>query len=138
MQPSEHAMRLQSLFTAMHLPFLSRYEAPYAIRTHACSAVPCYHDPIATRLHFTITRLMWPFKKRTDGDLTKGEFIAIIIAVIALMFAIGTARWSWLLLDEQIQIRKDFMELKNQMDQTNINVDAWLDKIASDNASTTQ
>jgi hypothetical protein len=70
---------------------------------------------------------MWPFKKSSGAtELSKGEFTAILIAVLALMFAIGTARWSWLILDEQVALRKDFMKLRNEMDQTNINVDAWL------------
>ncbi|MEY4723413.1 MAG: hypothetical protein RLZZ324_926 [Candidatus Parcubacteria bacterium] len=76
---------------------------------------------------------MWPFKKRSTLNAAKnlpGPVIAaILVSVVSLCVAAGVARWSWLLLDEQVQLRKDFVELKNHTDQTDIQYEAWLAKL---------
>jgi hypothetical protein len=78
---------------------------------------------------------MWPFKKRTDVLKKQLEPVAawaIVLSVVALAAALGVARWSWLMLDEQISLRKEFVELKNEQVQTNIQYEYWLGKIRAE------
>jgi len=83
---------------------------------------------------------MWPFKKKILTPEEEPERMpyataaAIIIAVIALALAAGVCRWSWLLMDEQIQLRKDFMQLKNSQDQSNIQYEFWSKEIQKERA----
>lgn len=54
---------------------------------------------------------------------------AIIISAVSLAFAIGVARWSWLILDEQLVLRREFMDLKLSQEQLNIQFDFWSTQI---------
>jgi len=64
-----------------------------------------------------------------DKNISGPVMSAIVISVISLALSAGVMRWSWLLLDEQIRLRQDFMRLKNQQDQVNIQYEAWLKKV---------
>ncbi len=54
---------------------------------------------------------------------------AIIISAVSLAASLGTARWAWLLLDEQIKIRKEFMEIRNDQKQTTQQYEFWLKRL---------
>lgn len=69
-------------------------------------------------------------------DLPQPVVAALIVSVVALTISIGVARWSWLLLDEQITMRKDFMELRNEQTQTNQQYEYWLGKLQAERAAT--
>lgn len=74
---------------------------------------------------------MWPFKKKDpmSQDIPMAAAAAIIISAVSLAASLGTARWSWLLLDEQIKMRKEFMELKNDQEQTKLQYEFWLKRL---------
>lgn len=76
---------------------------------------------------------MWHFKKpaflNRGTDLSKPVAASLILSVISLAASIGVAHWSWLLLDEQISLRKDFMELRNEQTQSNQQYEYWLGKL---------
>ena len=74
---------------------------------------------------------MWKFWKCKEGAgaISGAVMAAIVISTISLVLAAGVARWSWLMLDEQIQLRKDFEKLKNDQAQTQIQYEFWLQKL---------
>jgi hypothetical protein len=72
---------------------------------------------------------MWPFKKKDSQDIPLAAAAAIIISAVSLAASLGTARWSWLLLDEQIKLRKEFMEVKNDQEQTTQQYEFWLKRL---------
>jgi hypothetical protein len=69
-------------------------------------------------------------------EIPKPMVAAVIISVVALAAALGTARWSWLLLDEQIKLREEFMQLRNTQEQTAIQYEFWLEKLQAERAAT--
>ncbi|MBU0625429.1 hypothetical protein KKF05_03740 [Patescibacteria group bacterium] len=74
---------------------------------------------------------MWPFHKK-DGHQIKFSnpvVVAIVLAVISLAISAGVARWSWLILDEQIQLRNEVEELKARQDQVGIQYEFWLNEL---------
>ena len=87
---------------------------------------------------------MWPFKKKSilgaavvlgqeKVKLSYGSAAAIIISIIGLCVSAGVFRWSWLILDEQITLRKEFMELKNGQEQLQLQADFWLGQLQKKN-----
>lgn len=66
--------------------------------------------------------------KPLDGPVA----VAIVISVIALALAIGAARWSWLVLDEQVKIRREFVELKGREEQVNLQYEFWLNRLQAE------
>ena len=72
---------------------------------------------------------MFPFFKKNEEKIPTSTVAAILVACLSLILSFGVIRWSWLLLDEQIQLRKDFMELKEEQAQVNIQYEFWLKKI---------
>ncbi len=60
--------------------------------------------------------------------------VALFIAIIALALVAGVARWSWLLMDEQLQLRRDFTDLKSAQDQLNIQFEFWSDQLQKERA----
>lgn len=70
---------------------------------------------------------MLPFFQKGVSDKTIPGWTAaaIIISAVSLAFAIGVARWSWLILDEQLVLRREFMDLKLSQEQLNIQFDFW-------------
>lgn len=65
------------------------------------------------------------FKRKSAKEVSLEMIIAILCSVLALVISVGTVRWSWLLLNEQIQIRKDFMKMQNDVVQMQMTFDAW-------------
>jgi hypothetical protein len=55
--------------------------------------------------------------------------IAIFIAVASLALSLGIMRWSVLILEEQLQLRTEFEQLKNQQNQVNLQYELWLDRL---------
>ncbi len=75
---------------------------------------------------------MWPFDKNNDEyrvSFSNSAMIAIVVAVISITISIGVARWSWLILDEQVQLRKEFEELRARQDQVGIQYEFWLNQL---------
>lgn len=74
---------------------------------------------------------MWPFKKKDElsKDIPMAAAAAIIISAVSLAASLGTARWAWLLLDEQIKLRQEFMEIKNDQEQTGQQYEFWLKRL---------
>lgn len=76
---------------------------------------------------------MFPFKKKEDrGNISATNAIAILLATLALAVALGAARWSWYMIDELVQLRQDFNDLKNQQDQLKIQFDFWDQKVSAE------
>jgi hypothetical protein len=65
------------------------------------------------------------WKKRDRTKIPAATAAAVIMSAAALAFSIGVARWSWLILDEQIRLREDFTELKNDFAQMEIEFGVW-------------
>jgi hypothetical protein len=79
---------------------------------------------------------MWPFKKKVPPSLEVSPMVAaaLIVSAFAVALAAGALRWSWLLLDEQLRIRKDFMDLRNEQVQTGQQYEYWLGKLQAERA----
>ena len=83
---------------------------------------------------------MWnPFKpaSKLRKDVSAPTAIAIILATIALFTAYGSWRSSWVLLDEQLRLRKDFSALRNDQVQTGIQYEYWLGKLKAERVAAT-
>ena len=74
------------------------------------------------------------FFRRKEGrtEIPTATVAAVLIAVVALAVSIGVARWSWLILDEQIKLRQDFIDLKTSQEQLNTQFDFWDKKVESE------
>jgi hypothetical protein len=79
---------------------------------------------------------MWPFSKKPASSLDVHPLVAaaLIVSALALFVSCGVMRWSWLLLDEQIRIRIEVMDLKNDQEQTKIQYEYWLNKLQAERA----
>lgn len=78
---------------------------------------------------------MFPFKKKENhNDISAPTAVAILLSTVALAVALGAARWSWYMIDELVQIRQDFNDLKNQQDQLKIQFDFWDQKVSAERA----
>lgn len=82
--------------------------------------------------------MRFPFFKKSDlnVDLPKPLAAAVVISVVSLAVSLGIARWSWLLLDEQIELRNEFMLLQNSQEQTRQQYEYWLSKLQEERAAT--
>jgi hypothetical protein len=80
---------------------------------------------------------MWPFKKKSPSpaDLPAPMVAAVLVSVFALAVSLGVARWSWLLLDEQIRMRKEFKQMRSDLEQTNTQYEYWLGKVQEERAA---
>jgi hypothetical protein len=85
---------------------------------------------------------MWPFRNKHDDEyqlrFSNSAMIAIVVAAISLAISIGVVRWSWLLLDEQIQLRNDFQELQARQDQVGIQYEFWLQQLQEERETNNQ
>jgi hypothetical protein len=78
---------------------------------------------------------MWPFTKKEHPKKVSPEAaIAIILAFVALGLAAGTARWAWLLLDEQIALRMEFNRLADRMGQLETQFEFWNGQVQEERA----
>ncbi len=76
---------------------------------------------------------MFPFKKKEPhNEVSAPTAAAILLATLALAVALGAARWSWYMIDELVQLRQDFNDLKNEQDQLKIQFDFWDQKVSSE------
>ena len=81
---------------------------------------------------------MWPFRRNNDeyqARFSNSTMVAIVVAAISLAVSIGVARWSWLLLDEQILLRNEFEELKARQEQVGIQYEFWLEQLQAERDS---
>jgi heme/copper-type cytochrome/quinol oxidase subunit 2 len=84
---------------------------------------------------------MWPFRRNNDeyqARFSNSTMVAIVVAAISLAVSIGVARWSWLLLDEQILLRNDFEELRARQEQVGIQYEFWLERLQEERADSTE
>jgi len=74
---------------------------------------------------------MWPSREDKGKNITipYPMLIAVIISFITLAISVGLIRWSWLLLDEQVRLRKDFVDLSARQDQVGIQYEFWLEQL---------
>jgi len=74
---------------------------------------------------------MWPSREDKGKNITipYSTMVAIIISVITLAISAGLIRWSWLLLDEQVRLRKDFVDLSAKQDQMGVQYEFWLEQL---------
>jgi len=79
---------------------------------------------------------MFGFRKKNDNStVTLGQALTTVVAVVALFFGIGAARWSWFAVEELILLRQDFNELKNGQEQLKIQFDYWDQKVSEERAN---
>lgn len=77
---------------------------------------------------------MWKWKRnrseKTDRkQIPNSVSVAVILSVIALAASFGVARWSWLLLDEQLDLRKELHNLEARQEQVEIQYEFWLGQL---------
>ena len=80
---------------------------------------------------------MWKRKNSEKNDMNKipnSVAIAILLAVVALTASLGVARWSWLLLDEQLDLRKELNELRVRQTQVETQYEFWLGQVQEERA----
>jgi|GEM_PF-1944127 hypothetical protein len=89
------------------------------------------HDQPATtgKIRVVSQKIAGLFRRSDKPKIPTATVTAILLGVIALAVAAGLFRWSWIILDEQISLRRDFMELQNQQEQLNIQFDFWNGKL---------
>jgi hypothetical protein len=58
----------------------------------------------------------WPFKKE-EAQMPRSLVIALAFSTIALAMAFAMTRWSLIVLDEQMKMRKDLNDTKSQLQQ---------------------
>ncbi len=69
---------------------------------------------------------MWFCRKDSDkNNIPAPTVAAIAISVISLALAAGVIRWSWIIVDEQVRLRREFMELKGSQEQLNTQFEFW-------------
>lgn len=68
-------------------------------------------------------------------SLRPAELAAFIVGLVALLATAGTARWTWLVVDEQVKLREEFMQLKNQQEQVGIQYEFWLKQLQEERAA---
>ncbi len=80
---------------------------------------------------------MWPFPAKDPWKIKLPGWAAaaIIISAVSLAFSVGVARWSWLLVNEQISLRRDFMNLKASQEQLNLQYDFWSKQLQNERAA---
>jgi len=79
---------------------------------------------------------MWFSSHKENPDAIPMPVVAaIVIAVFSLFIAVGAARWSWYIVDEQIRLRDDFNKLRNEQDQVNIQYEFWLKQVQTERAA---
>ena len=60
------------------------------------------------------------------------ESILLILVFVCLILIAAVARWSWLLLDEQILLRQELEDLKGRQGQIETQYEFWLEQLESD------
>ena len=70
------------------------------------------------------------YNKKSDiNKIPNSVAVAILLAVIALTTSLGVARWSWLLLDEQLDLRRELNELQMRQTQVETQYEFWLGQV---------
>lgn len=73
---------------------------------------------------------MWKFGKKSDkAQIPNSVAVAIILAVTAFAVAAGVMRWSWLIMDEQIVLRKELNKLEVRQSQVETQYEFWLGQL---------
>ncbi len=75
---------------------------------------------------------MFFFKKSEGERIPNYAVAAILISTVALAVSIGTARWCWYIIDEQVRLRQDYLDLKSNMDQVNVQYEFWLKQLQTE------
>lgn len=78
---------------------------------------------------------MWKRSKSKEDDMNRipnSIVVAIVLALVALAGSLGVARWSWLLLDEQTDLRREFNELDVRQAQVEVQYEFWLGQLQDD------
>jgi hypothetical protein len=76
----------------------------------------------------------WRACRAGKDSIPPATAVAIFVSIISLGLIIGVTRWSWLLLDEQVRLRQEFMELKAKQEQINIQYEFWSDQLQKERA----
>ena len=88
---------------------------------------------LACRLdHYPDNNLhMWFCCKKNDSkeNIPTATAVALIVAVVSLALAAGVCRWSWLIVDEQIRLRRALAELQDSQAQLNTQFEFWNQQI---------
>lgn len=70
------------------------------------------------------------FKRNPDKEIISAPAMAaIVVAVLSLVLSAGIARWSWLLMEEQMALRYDFENLKMAQEEINVQYEFWLEQL---------
>lgn len=73
------------------------------------------------------------FKKKAPADqIPASTVVALAIAVVALVTAVGTAKWTLFIVDDLVSLRQDFAALRNEQDQLKIQFDYWDQKVSEE------
>ncbi|MFH2062854.1 MAG: hypothetical protein ABIJ46_01735 [bacterium] len=71
-------------------------------------------------------------KEKTSENATRIQLpvvVALAVSAVSLALAIGVARWSWLILDEQVRLRDSYEDLRMRQEQVEIQYEFWLQQI---------
>lgn len=67
------------------------------------------------------------FKRNPDKEIISAPAMAaIVVAALSLVLSAGVARWSWLLMEEQVSLRYDFENLKMAQEEISVQYEFWL------------
>lgn len=81
---------------------------------------------------------MWPFRPQQERQITlsKEGAAAIILAVLSFAIAGIASYTAWSLFDEQVRLRKDFVELGERQQQVEIQYEYWLRRLQDERTRT--
>lgn len=72
-------------------------------------------------------------KRNPDKEIVSAPVMtAIVIAALSLVLSAGVARWTWLLMEEQISLRYDFENLKMAQEEINVQYEFWLEQLETE------
>lgn len=73
------------------------------------------------------------FKKKAPTDqIPMSTVVALGVAVVSLVTAVGMAKWTLFIVDDLVALRQDFAALRNEQDQLKIQFDYWDQKVADE------
>lgn len=66
------------------------------------------------------------FKKKTPTDqIPVSTVIAMAVATVALIAAVGVAKWTLFIVEDLVALRQDFTALQNEQNQLKMQFDFW-------------
>lgn len=64
-------------------------------------------------------------KKPSTEQIPVSTVVAMAVATVAVITAVGVAKWTLFIVEDLVALRQDFATLKNEQEQLKIQFDFW-------------